>query len=95
MQVHKNIVKPRIRMHGNIDKIFGYNADNIFTYQNPRNFIVDFFLKPIIANIFCETNVFKKLLLLGAAFMTFTLIFWPTLCSKSTLFLHSCIIKMF
>ena len=32
-------------------------------------------------NIFCETSVFKKLLLLCAAvFMTFTLIFWPRQC---------------
>ena len=44
IQLHKNIVKPRIRTHGNIDKIFGNNADNIFQIQNSRNFKVDFFL---------------------------------------------------
>ena len=54
----------------------------------------DFFLKPILASISCETSVFKKLLLLWAAFMTFTLNFWPIQCFKFTLFWHSCIRKM-
>ena len=44
MQVHKNIVKPCIRPHGNIDKIFVNNADNIFQIHNSTNFKVDFFL---------------------------------------------------
>ena len=44
IQLHKNIVKPRIQTHGNIDKIFGNDADNIFQIQNFRNFKVDFFL---------------------------------------------------
>ena len=37
---------------------------------------------------------FKKLLLLWAIFMTFTLNLWPIQCFKFTYFLHSCIIKM-
>ena len=44
IQLHKNIVKPRIRTQGNIDKIFGNDADNIFQIQNSRNFKVDFFI---------------------------------------------------
>ena len=44
IQLHKNIVKPHIRTQGNIDKIFGNDADNIFQIQNSRNFKVDFFL---------------------------------------------------
>ena len=42
MQENENIVKPRIRPHGNIDKIFGNNVDNILQIQNSRNFKVDF-----------------------------------------------------
>ena len=38
IQVHNNIVKPRIRPHGNIDKIFDNNVDNIFQIQNSGNF---------------------------------------------------------
>ena len=44
IQVHKNIVKPRIRPHGNIDKIFGNNVDNIFQIQNFWNLKTDIFL---------------------------------------------------
>ena len=44
MQLHKNIVKPRIPTQGNIDKIFGNDADNIFQIQNSRIFKIDFFL---------------------------------------------------
>ena len=44
IQVHKNIVKPHIRPHGNIDKIFGNNVDNIFQIQNFWNLKTDIFL---------------------------------------------------
>ena len=71
--VHKNFVKPRIHPHGNIDNNFCKNADNIFQIENSGNFKSDFFLNLYLQTFF----VIKKLLLLWAAFMIFTLIFWP------------------
>ena len=68
----------------NIDKILDKNANNIFQIENSRNFKTDFFLKPILADISCETSVFKKLLLQGAVFMTFTLNYWSIQCFKFT-----------
>ena len=47
----KNVVKCLLHSHGNIDKIFDKNANNIFQIENSRNFKKDFFLKPILVNI--------------------------------------------
>ena len=58
IQVHKNIVKPRIRPHGNIEKIFG-NVDNIFLIQNSDNFEPDF-LK-LYLRIFLRNKWFQKI----------------------------------
>ena len=56
IQVHKNIVKPRIRHQDNIDKIFSNNVDNIFQIKNSGNFKPDFFL-----NMYLLANIFQKI----------------------------------
>ena len=57
MQVYKNILYFRCRLHYNIGKIIHKNVNNIFYIQNFSNFKTDFFLKPILASISCEANV--------------------------------------
>ena len=48
IQVHKKIVRCLIHSHGNIDKIFQRNANNIFQIENSGNFKTDFYLRIIL-----------------------------------------------